>query len=158
MTKNLGFRSWFYFRMGWSTYFAFLFAAVNTLTVTYYLAIERLPLLKEIFPSFVIYVVIIAAIGIPILTLIGYVHYKKSVAFKTESEVYFESNPVFQRMLFNSEFNLSMNLELSKLIVKLLNNEKFSNEEIENLSKFQKELSEHIKEQPYTKSQVTKFD
>jgi uncharacterized membrane-anchored protein len=144
--------------MGWSTYFAFLFAAVNTLTVTYYLAIERLPVLKEIFPSFVIYVVIIVAIGIPILTLIGYIHYKKSVAFKTESEVYFESNPVFQRMLFNSEFNLSMNLELSKLIVKLLNNEKFSNEEIKNLSKMQKELSEHIKEQPYTKSQVTKFD
>ncbi len=158
MKKNLGFRSWFYFRMGWSTYFAFLFAAVNTLTVTYYLAIERLPVLKEIFPSFVIYVVIIVAIGIPILTLIGYIHYKKSVAFKTESEVYFESNPVFQRMLFNSEFNLSMNLELSKLIVKLLNNEKFSNEEIKNLSKMQKELSEHIKEQPYTKSQVTKFD
>jgi hypothetical protein len=158
MKKNLGFRSWFYFRMGWSTYFAFLFAAVNTLTVTYYLAIERLPVLKEIFPSFVIYVVIIVAIGIPILTLIGYIHYKKSVAFKTESEVYFESNPVFQRILFNSEFNLSMNLELSKLIVKLLNNEKFSNEEIKNLSKMQKELSEHIKEQPYTKSQVTKFD
>ena len=38
--------------MGWGTYFAFIFAAINTLTVTYYLAIENYPVLKAIFPSF----------------------------------------------------------------------------------------------------------
>ena len=32
--NNLGFRSWYYFRTGWSTYFAFILAALNTLTVT----------------------------------------------------------------------------------------------------------------------------
>ena len=42
LKKNIGFRFWFYFRSGWSTYFAFLLAALNTLTVTYYLAIENL--------------------------------------------------------------------------------------------------------------------
>jgi len=31
MPKHTGFRGWFYFRMGWSTYFAFIFAAINTL-------------------------------------------------------------------------------------------------------------------------------
>ena len=46
MAKNLGFRGWFYFRTGWSTYFAFIFAAINTLTVTYYLAIEQAPILR----------------------------------------------------------------------------------------------------------------
>ena len=65
--KNLGFRSWYYFRMGWSTYFAFIFAAINTLTVTYYLAIERVPVLVTIFPNFVQYVLIISCIGIPLL-------------------------------------------------------------------------------------------
>ena len=44
--------------MGWSTYFAFIFAAVNTLTVTYFLAIERYPFLTTIFPSFLQYIVI----------------------------------------------------------------------------------------------------
>ena len=50
MGKNIGFRSWFYFRTGWSMYFAFILSAVNTLTVTYYLAVEKVPFLVEIFP------------------------------------------------------------------------------------------------------------
>ena len=56
MGKPKGFRGWYYFRMGWSTYFAFIFAAVNTLTVTYYLAIEKVPTLMSIFPTFIQYV------------------------------------------------------------------------------------------------------
>ena len=36
VARNSGFRAWFYFRNGWSLYFAFIFAAINTLTVTYY--------------------------------------------------------------------------------------------------------------------------
>ena len=52
MSKNKGFRGWFYFRTGWATYFAFIFAAVNSIIVTYYLAIENLPILKEVFPLF----------------------------------------------------------------------------------------------------------
>ena len=50
------FRYWFYFRIGWSQYFAFIFAAINTLTVTYFLAIEKYPALQAIFPSFLQYV------------------------------------------------------------------------------------------------------
>ena len=67
MKNSLGFRSWFYFRMGWSTYFAFVMGAVNTLTVTYYLAIERVPALLDIFPTFIHYTIILVSIGIPIL-------------------------------------------------------------------------------------------
>ena len=58
MTQNPFFRAWYYFRMGWSTYFAFIFAAINTLTVTYFLAIENYPQLLEIFPTFLQYVII----------------------------------------------------------------------------------------------------
>ena len=57
--------------MGWSTYFAFVLGAVNTLTVTYYLAIEKVPALVAIFPTFIHYVVILVSIGIPILILIA---------------------------------------------------------------------------------------
>ena len=69
--NNLSFRGWFYFRMGWGTYFAFIFAAINTLTVTYFLAIENYPFLNVIFPSFIQYVLIITSIGVPLLVLIG---------------------------------------------------------------------------------------
>ena len=82
---SIGFRAWYYFRMGWSTYFAFIFAAINTLTVTYYLAIENYPALKEIFPSFEVYILIICSIGIPLLTIIGYTHFKRTKARKNKS-------------------------------------------------------------------------
>ena len=93
MKQNVVFRAWYYFRMGWSTYFAFIFAAINTLTVTYFLAIESYPILKEVFPSFVHYVIVIGLIGVPILISTGYVHFKKSPSFRAESSVTYESNP-----------------------------------------------------------------
>ena len=85
--NNLVFRCWYYFRMGWSTYFAFILAAINTLTVTYFLAIDNYPSLKTIFPSFEIYITIIVSIGIPLLIAIGYAHFKKSQAFKSEVDI-----------------------------------------------------------------------
>ena len=80
-----GFRAWYYFRMGWGYYFAFIFAAINTLTVTYFLAIENYPALEVIFPSFEIYIIIICSIGIPLLVTIGYAHYKRTKARKDNS-------------------------------------------------------------------------
>ena len=62
MKEAIPFRAWFYFRMGWATYFAFIFAAVNTLTVTYFLAIENYPSLQVVFPSFVYYIIIVSLI------------------------------------------------------------------------------------------------
>ena len=65
--NNLGFRSWYYFRTGWSTYFAFILAALNTLTVTYYLAVEKIPVLNIIFPSFAYYILTFVPIANRIL-------------------------------------------------------------------------------------------
>ena len=63
--------------MGWSTYFAFILAAINTLTVTYFLAIDNYPVLKTVFPSFEIYILIVTTIGTPLLILVGYISYKR---------------------------------------------------------------------------------
>ena len=144
MGKNLGFRGWFYFRQGWSVYFAFIFAAINTLTVTYFLAIENYSFLKEVFPSFVHYVVIISAIGIPCLVFIGYAHYKRTPSFKAEADIQIEANPHFRRTLINTELLLSMFLEISQLTMKLSNNEKLTDKELDQLSKLQQKLNEHI--------------
>ncbi len=92
VSKNLTFRGWFYFRNGWSMYFAFIFAAINTLTVTYYLAIDKIPLLLNLFPTFTHYVGAAILIGIPFLILVGYVHYKRSPAYKSESTIGLEVN------------------------------------------------------------------
>ncbi len=84
MAKNLPLRAWFYFRTGWGTYFALLFYALNTLVVTYYLAIENYGSLNVIFPTFLHYVVTAVLIGIPILITAGYIHFKKSGAFRVQ--------------------------------------------------------------------------
>ena len=142
MKRNTGFRFWFYFRSGWSSYFAFIFAAINTLVVTYYLAIERYPFLESIFPNFIQYVLIMVLVGIPLLILVGYSHWKRTPAYRSEADIWMESNPYQARMLVNSEILLKLNFKLTELIIKQSKNEKASDDELAEITKLQKELSE----------------
>ena len=142
--KNLGFRGWFYFRTGWATYFAFIVAAVNALTVTFFLAIEEYPLLSVIFPTFFHYVVIVVGVGVPMLILVGYVHYKKSKSFRAEQDVLLETSPHFRRILQNTEVLLPSYLKLTELMVKLSENKKLTDNELTEVSKLQNKLSNHI--------------
>ena len=128
--------------MGWSTYFAFIFAAINTLTVTYFLAIERYPELSVIFPSFPQYVLIITIIGIPVLILVGYVHYKRTLAFRSEVDVILESNPYQLRNVVNNTINVKLTLKMYEMILKLSQNQKLTENEIEELTKSHKEIQD----------------
>ena len=144
MGKNLGFRGWFYFRTGWATYFAFVVAAINALTVTFFLAIENYPSLSVIFPTFFHYIVIVVGIGVPILVLVGYVHFKRSKSYRAEADIGVESNPHFRRILQNTEILLPAYLKLTEIIVKLSENKKLTDEELKEISKFQNQLNNHI--------------
>ena len=144
MEKNLGFRGWFYFRTGWTTYFAFIVAAINALTVTFFLAIENYPSLSVIFPTFFHYIVIVAGIGVPLLVLVGYVHFKRSKSFRAEADILIETNPHIRRILQNTEVLLLSYIKLTELMVKLSENKKLTDKELEEVSKLQKQLNEHI--------------
>ncbi|MDC0153542.1 hypothetical protein OAJ02_02275 [Nitrosopumilus sp.] len=147
--KNVGFRAWFYFRNGWSIYFAFIFAAINTLTVTYFLAIERVPFLISLFPTFIHYVLIVSGIGIPLLILIGYTHWKRSGARKAEIDISYEVDPYKARTLVNSEILLKINFNLILMLVKLQNNEKLTEQELSELKQSQNEISKFIKDRSF---------
>ena len=157
MPKHRGFRGWFYFRMGWSTYFAFIFAAINTLTVTFYLAIEKYPLLEFIFPTFIHYVVIICSIGVPALITIGYVHFKRTAARRAEMDVSYETNPYVARTLVNTQIIVSLNLKLIEIILKLSTGEKLSKEEISNTRKLQEELNDFISQRTFKNKMDLEF-
>ena len=158
MYKNsVPFRGWYYFRMGWSTYFAFILAAINTLTVTYFLAIDNYPSLKLIFPSFEIYILIIVSIGIPLLIAIGYAHFKRTQAFKSEIDVMIESNPYQRRNTVNNEINLRVNLQLMKLLTKLVNDEKLDTSESENLKKLIKTYEEFTENRSFVNNSDIDF-
>ena len=156
-SKNIGFRSWYYFRTGWSTYFAFILAAINTLTVTYFLAIENYPSLKLIFPSFEVYVIIIVSVGIPLLILVGYAHFKRTKAFKSEIDVYLESNPYQARNMVNAEMSLKLNLEVVKLLLKLSKDNNIPEKDLEEIKTLEEDLKKIVNERTINNKMDVKF-
>ena len=157
MAENSLFRAWFYFRNGWSMYFAFIFAAINTLTVTYYLAIERVPALQVIFPSFFQYVAIVSLIGVPMLIGIGYVHFKKSKARKAEVDIAYETSPYQRRFIVNTEIILHLNLRLTEMLMKLTHGEKLTENEIKKIQAYKEDIENHIEQRTFTNEKDYQF-
>jgi hypothetical protein len=79
-------------------------------------------------------------VGVPLLTLIGFVHYKRSPAYTAEVGLTWTSNPYQARNLINGELSLKLNLALLKITVKLFQNEKFEPEEFEEILRVKKEI------------------
>jgi len=165
MKENLGFRAWFYFRQGWSTYFAFLFAAINTMVVTYYLAIENISVLRDVFPTFWSYLILVSAIGVPILILAGYIHYKKVPAYGSEADVVQESQPYNYKSPPGRyiEVQYPLFLAITQMMIKWSKNEKLSEDEIEEVKQLQKKINLLLKggyvgKPPVTSGLVDKRD
>ena len=142
-SQHKGFRGCYYLRTGWTTYFAFIFASVNTLVVTYYLAIEKIPDLQTIFPTFFSYVLILSVIGIPILIITGYMHFQKSHAYGSEAEIAAEQNPYFYKAApgWVRDVQWPLFLKFSELLIKLSNNEKLTENELQEITELQKKIS-----------------
>ena len=149
MTENSAFRAWFYFRNGWSMYFAFIFAAINTLTVTYFLAIERAPSLQAIFPSFFQYVLIVSLIGVPLLIGIGYAHWKRTKARKAEVDIGFETNPYQRRFVVNTEIILHLNLKFIEMLMRSTSGEKLTENEMKEIQVYKDDIENHIKQRTF---------
>ena len=87
---------------------------------------------------------IITSIGTPVLIFIGYVHYKKTKALRSEMDVLVESNPFLRRNTVNTDINLRFNLKLIDLILRLSKNT-ISEEELKGIEKIQKEVIDLVK-------------
>ena len=157
MKEKLPFRAWFYFRQGYGLYFAFLLAGINTLTLTYFLAIENYPLLNAVFPSFTHYVVILVGIGVPVLITVGYLHYKRSPAYRSEAGIMQETNPYARRNLVNSEMNLQINLEVLKIIIELSRNGKIEKTQMDKILKLKDELANYHDSRSFTNDSDMKY-
>jgi len=129
MKQSFFFRLWFYFRNGWGTYFAFIFAAINTLTVTYFLAIEEYPFLHDLFPTFVSYVII------------------RSLAYSAEADIVTEAHPYNFRILpgWNTEVVFPLYLTLSEMMIKWTKDEKLNDTDIEKLQVLQDKIQKLLK-------------
>lgn len=141
------FRFWFYIRQGWSTYFAFAIGMINTVTLTYYLAVENYPGLNQIFPSFAQYALAVVAVAMPLVALMGYVHYKKS-PYKADVDVMMESNPYALRMKTNSETTLGLTLEVLSLVAKISEGGRLSGEEKARLAGIRADIAAYLEKRP----------
>ena len=157
MARNPGFRAWFYFRNGWSLYFAFIFAAINTLTVTFYLAIEKYPGLNWLFPSFLHYILVVCVIGVPILIFIGYVHYKRTAARKAEVDISYETDAYKARTLVNTEIAITLNMQLLDIITKISKKQELSAEGYQELEKLREKLAKFTSDRSFKNKMDLKF-
>ena len=130
-------------------YFAFILAAINTLTVTYFLAVDNYPVLNIMFPSFEIYILVVVSIGIPLLILIGYAHFKRTQAFRSEFEVYIESHPYHARDLANREMSLQLNLKVIELLLKISKNYNVDEKDLGKIRKLQDVISKVVNERTF---------
>ena len=80
----------------------------------------------------------------PVLVIVGYVHYKRSKSFRAEADILIETSPHIRRILQNTEVLLPSYLKLTEIIVKLSENKKLTDKELEEVSKLQNQLSNHI--------------
>ncbi len=152
------FRIWQYFRVGWATYFGFIFAAVNTIITTYYLAIDNISFLQEIFPTFEHYVVSMILIGIPCLIGAGYIHTKRSPAYREEAKIQSESNPHVIRGLENRELMLVVIYKINELLIKKMNKIKFTEKELQEMVVLKQKIQDQINIRTISNITITDID
>lgn len=137
-----GWRTLFYFRTGYATYLVLLLGAINVLTSTYFLAVEQIPLIKEIFPTFESYVLTAVAVAIPAVTATGYIHFKRVGAHSAGMSV------ATQHHIFNYRMPPGFTIEvfgpaykaILKAALKRTSSEKLTEEEIREIDEIRERL------------------
>lgn len=113
------FRSWYYFRIGYSTYLTFLLGFATTLVTVYYLAINSIPALKSVFPSFLLFAIIAIGIGVPLSVLAGFVHFQRSRAYSAEVDIGVEANPYYYKVTPGKEREISLPMTVAGIDLSL---------------------------------------
>ena len=117
-------------------------AAINVLTVTYFLAIENYPVLQAIFPTFGHYIIIVICIGVPLLLSVGYFHNKWSQAYAAEADINIEANPYHYKAApgWQRDVIFPLYLNMLNLMIKMSKNEKLTTDESKKMLDIQKSL------------------
>lgn len=92
------FRIVYYLKNGYTTYMMMVLGAINVLTTTYFLAIDEMPVIKEFIPTFEMYVITSVLVAVPVVTIIGYIHFKRLSANSAARSIEVQNN------IFNYRF------------------------------------------------------
>jgi hypothetical protein len=128
--------------MGYITYLSFIVAAANALVTIYYLAINRIPDLMILFPSFTIWTIFMLGVVSPLGVFLGWLHFKRSPAYRSEMDIAVESNPYNYKLPpgYWKEALVPLLLELLRLDLKIISKEPLTEAEMNSLKTLQKKL------------------
>ncbi len=111
--RKLLYRSWYYFRTGYSIYIAFFIGFFSNIIIIYSLGIKPVidstnpgtlgGILKFLFPRQTNFIVIAALVTTPFCIYVGLLHLKKTGAFAAEASVALESNPYVYKLVPGKE-------------------------------------------------------
>ena len=89
------------------------------------------------------------SVGIPLLIVVGYLHFKKTLAYKSEMDITVESNPYLSRNTVNADLTLKLNLKLISLLLKMSTGEKIDKNEIDEIEKFHRLILKLVDERNF---------
>ena len=84
------------------------------------------------------------AIGIPLLSFTGYAHYKRTKAYRSETDIWIESNPYQARLLLNTQLSLELNMKITAILLKLSSKKEISENEIDEIRDLQSKFLKHM--------------
>jgi len=118
--ERIIFRSWFYLRVGYGTYIAFLIGFVSNIIIIYKLAIADTSLVS-VFPHLTEFAVIAALIASPISVIIGLFHMRRSAAYAAAATRTLEANPYVYKLVPGKEREVTVPLSIltARVLLKL---------------------------------------
>ncbi len=123
-----------------------IIGVINILTTSYFLAIQKVPFVLEIFPTFQSYIIFVIAVGIPIVTVVGWLHFKRIGTFSTEAAIHEQAFPYNYKLLpgYNKEVFGPAYVEILRLNRKKILGEKLSDDETNKIKSIEKQLEDLI--------------
>ncbi len=123
---RLLYRSWFYFRIGYSTYVAFPVGFASNMVVIFELAVRNNKILGPFFPNLSFFAIVALLVAIPISVLVGLYHMKRTGAFAADASVSLESNPYIYKVVPGKEQEVILPLMMltARGLAKILDEQK----------------------------------
>ena len=118
--ERIIFRSWFYLRVGYGTYIAFLIGFVSNIIVIYKLAVADTSLVS-LFPHLTEFTALAVVIASPISVIIGLFHMRRTAAFAADASVSTEANPYVYKIVPGKEREVTVPLSIltARVLLKL---------------------------------------
>lgn len=131
--QNLLFKIWYYFRAGYSFYFAVAVSGLNALMILYFVVgdPDKVEWIRELFPHFLWFVLFAVVVGAPILIATGWFHYKRQ-AYKSETSILFENNPYMFKLIGHQKIAFEV---FNEFVNELIENEPLDSERLLRLNK-----------------------